>query len=152
MRSRLGQQGESGSPVNVDAIPFLEGDYDVFGVEKYGLIGDAPKDYVVYKTSQRPEFAFIAKKPRIEGPIECVTEYLIARIGASLPLRVAEGRLAQLRTGGTEPDVRFLSRPSTLGNSGPLMLGRSDPHLEQAASYVDAARSSEQRRVWTSWV
>jgi len=73
------------------------------------VIGDAPKNYLTFGSGETR--AYIAKKPRREGPIECVTEYLIARIGASLPLRVAEGRLAQLPVKrGDPPDVRFLSR------------------------------------------
>lgn len=97
---------DAAESVNTDAIPFLKGPYEVHGVEKYGLIGDAPKNYIVF-----PDRAFIAKKPRKEGPIECVTEYLIARIGRQLPLRVAEGGLVRLPTpAGSPPDVRFLSR------------------------------------------
>jgi len=99
----------SAGAVNMDAIPFLPEPYKVYGVEKYGLIGDAPKDYVVCGANEDP--AYIAKKPRREGPIECVTEYLIACVGTMLPLRLAEARLAKLRTApGAEPDVRFLSR------------------------------------------
>lgn len=109
MRSSLGTSG-TGPSVNLDAIPFLEGDYEIQGPDKIAMIGDAPKDYIVFKT-RGVERAYIAKKPRMEGPIECVTEYLISLIGKSLPLRVAEGSLFQLpRKPGQPPDVRFLSR------------------------------------------
>ena len=65
----------------------------------------------VISRSRGEAHAHIAKAPRKEGPIECVTEYLISRIGRHLPLSVAEGPLARLRTGGAKfDDVRFLSR------------------------------------------
>ena len=70
------------------------------------IIGDAPKDFVVLRSGLR----YIAKQPRREGPIECVTEHLIGRIGRMLPLRVAEGRLVRLPTDRLGTDVRFMSR------------------------------------------
>ncbi len=92
--------------VNIDAIPVLPfGTFDNRGPDQVAIIGDAPKSYVVFRNDDRN--AYIAKAPRREGPIECVTEYLIARIGTLLPLRVAEGRLVRL---GTDTDVRFMSR------------------------------------------
>lgn len=118
MRHRIGLENDDRrlqGGVNIDEIPFLEEPYLIEGVSKWGLIGDAPKDFIV-----SPGRSWVAKGPRREGPIECVTEYLIARIGTLLPLRVAEGRLVRLRprvklkarrtTGDAVPDVRFLSR------------------------------------------
>lgn len=114
IRSELGQ-GRRRSPgadpyaVNIDAIPFLAEPYRVHGVEEVVIIGDAPKNYVTCGGDTEP-VAYIAKQPRVEGPIECVTEYMIARLGAELPLRVAKGRLVRLRTPGNENDVRYMSR------------------------------------------
>lgn len=117
-RSPLGTRRTTG-PVNVGAIPFLGGNYKNLGPGELTIIGDAPKSYIVFNGEERE--AYIAKQPRREGPIECVTEYLISRIGTTLPLRVAEGRLVRLRspatsmgcwarsTEGTD-DVRFMSR------------------------------------------
>lgn len=99
--------------MDVEAIPILRGEYDVRPVADFGITGDAPKNYIIFRAGRESEtLAYIAKKARVEGPRECVTEYALSRIGARLPLRVAEGRLARLPTlePGAEPDVRFLSR------------------------------------------
>jgi len=92
--------------VAVDHIPFLEERHRVVGVHELSIIGDAPKDFIICASGVE----YIAKQPRREGPIECVTEYLIGRIGAELPLKVAEGRLVRLPTRDGTADVRFLSR------------------------------------------
>lgn len=96
--------------VNIDEIPFLEEKHRVYSPSEMGIGGDAPKNYIEFASHEA-----IAKAPRREGPIECVTEYLIARIGRMLPLRVAVGSLVQLppaagAPAGSPPDVRFLSR------------------------------------------
>lgn len=108
LRSALGRRrtvcGER--RVDVDHIPFLDEKHQVLGVDELSIIGDAPKDFIICASGVE----YIAKKPRREGPIECVTEYLIGRIGAALPLKVAEGRLVRLRTRDGSADVRFLSR------------------------------------------
>lgn len=109
MRSPLGTRRTVGA-VETDAIPYLEDEYNIAGVDEFALIGDAPKNYLISRTRGEAH-AHIAKAPRKEGPIECVTEYLISRVGRRLPLNVAEGRLARLRnTGAKADDVRFLSR------------------------------------------
>lgn len=97
--------------VNLDAIPLLPEGYKELGLEVLSYSGDAPKSIVVFPTERHLGRAYIAKAPRKAGPRECVTEYLISRIGRVLPLRVAEGNLAILRgPPGSSPDVRFLSR------------------------------------------
>jgi hypothetical protein len=107
--SRLGTR-RTDAQVETGEIPYLEDQFRVAAEGDFALIGDAPKNYLISR-GQGEALAYIAKAPRREGPIECVTEYLIARIGASLPLRIAEGRLVRLRSKGTSgDDVRFLSR------------------------------------------
>jgi hypothetical protein len=98
--------------VNIDGIPFLEPGYlRHAAVGEFAIIGDAPKEYIVFPTAVPHAKAYIAKGPRKEGPIECVTEHLITCIGRRLPLQLAEGRLARLPVApGEKADVRFLSR------------------------------------------
>jgi hypothetical protein len=110
--------------VNIDAIPFLKGEYAVLpAVGENAIIGDAPKNYVVFPTRVPGARAFIARSPRVEGPIECVTEYLISCIGTLLPLRVAEGSLVRLPSRfGAEPDVRFMSRLFVSKEAGDVLV------------------------------
>lgn len=124
MRARRGKIGSARvarrldhSGVGLQAIRKLEPGYVVLGVSELGLIGAAPKDFVVFTgcgVADHPyNKAYVAKKPMREhtGFRECVTEYLISRIGRMLPLRVAEGRLVRIeRRGDAVPDVRFMSR------------------------------------------
>jgi hypothetical protein len=124
MKARRGKLGSIRVERHLDdcgvaraSIRNLEDGYKLIGVNQLGLIGAAPKDFVVFEgcgTSERPfAKAYVAKKPvrRHTGFRECVTEYLISRIGNMLPLRVAEGRLVRLeRRGDMPPDVRFMSR------------------------------------------
>ncbi len=60
--------------VCLDWVPLLDGPFRVVktgvGEGALTIIGDAPKDFVVLRSGLR----FIAKQPRREGPIECVTE------------------------------------------------------------------------------
>jgi hypothetical protein len=123
MKLRKGKIGSSrvvrkldASGVAQGAIPRLESGYRVSGISELGLIGAAPKDFVVFERRGTPSHpyaeAYVAKKPvrQHTGFRECVTEYLIARIGRMLPLRVATGRLVRIDRGGKAPDVRFMSR------------------------------------------
>lgn len=111
--------------VCIDAIPFLTKGFEKKGTgvgdQTLTIIGDAPKDFITVK----PTYRYIAKGPRREGPIECVTEYLIGRIGTMLPLRVAEGRLVRLppTTPGIDPDVRFMSRYFLASHTEQLLHG-----------------------------
>jgi hypothetical protein len=108
MRSLLGTRSTT-AEVAVGRIPYLEEGFRVAGSDEFALIGDAPKVYLISHSIGERQ-AYIAKAARREGPIECATEYLISRIGAHLPLRIAEGRLVRLRSPSKATDVRFLSR------------------------------------------
>ena len=97
--------------VDVDAIPVLCPPFKVLPYEQAAFTGRAPKDFVVIPSDRRFGHAYIAKKPCRDhtGARECVTEYLISRIGQFLPLRVARGRPARLPSSEGQ-DVRFMSR------------------------------------------
>src|SRR5262245_11246179 len=95
--------------VNCDAVPFLKGRYELWSVERLGIAGAAPKDFVVFPEVGGFGEAYVAKKPTkpFLGTRESVTEYLIARIGAALPLRCADARLARIPAPrAAAPDVR----------------------------------------------
>lgn len=99
--------------VNLRKIPALRQPFRVISIERLGLSGVAPKNFIVLPPEKGFTHAYIAKQPTKphSGVRECVIEYLIAEIGRRLPLQMARGRLVKLRD-GTEgsPDVRFMSR------------------------------------------
>jgi len=69
----------------------------------------APKNVVLVDGQVR----YIAKRKskKNSSEVECVTEYLISRIGRQLPLKVAEGQLARFPVKpGEPPQVHFMSR------------------------------------------
>jgi hypothetical protein len=128
--------------VAVGAIPYLESGYDAFpAVGEHYLGGDAPKLHIVFPSETAHAREYIAKAPRREGPIECVTEYLISRIGRSLPLRIAEGRLVRLQTPPSgESDVRFLSRMFVNKSAG--------DKLEHGVELVARCFDMDESQVW----
>jgi hypothetical protein len=103
------QAGEKG--VDVRAIQHLPPPFRVLPYADAPIIGRAPKSFVVLPSETEYGHAYIAKRPSKDhtGDRECVTEYLIARIGKMLPLRVADARLARIPDGG-RPQVHFMSR------------------------------------------
>jgi hypothetical protein len=101
--------------VNLRAIPLLVPcGWRVYPTEDWPLIGAAPKGYLAYGDPEQPDcLAYIAKKGRLAVGAyrECVTEEIISKIGAMLPIRMAKSRLVRLPTEvGAPPDVRFLSQ------------------------------------------
>jgi len=97
--------------VNVAAIPVVTQPFRLLGPGEWSSLGDAPKDLVVFSGRRAFDQAYIAKKPRCEGPRECATEYLISCIGKMLPLRIAKARLVRLPVPpGAPSDVRHMSR------------------------------------------
>ena len=124
VRSPLGTR-KTTHEVCIENIPYLEDGFRVAGGDEFALIGDAPKVYLISHAAGEAQ-AYIAKAARREGPIECVTEYLITRISRHLPLRTAEGRLVRLRTTSAEPDVRFLSRQFLNRSSGEQLVHGSE--------------------------
>jgi hypothetical protein len=119
MRGKLGTRRTENHlerDINIRAIPFLEAGYEELDVRQFPLPGTAPKTLIRFPTQTYNARAYLAKAPSKlpkggqpgTGPLECVTEYLIARIGNMLPLRVAEARLIRFRE--RPSDVRFMSR------------------------------------------
>ncbi|MGH7272186.1 MAG: HipA domain-containing protein [Polyangiaceae bacterium] len=116
---------------------FPPGAWRLHAVEEWPLIGAAPKGYLAYGDPQRPDcHAYIAKKGRLVegGNRECVTEEMISKIGASLPVRMARSRLVRLPVGKGQPeDVRFLSRNFVRWGEERLVHG-----IEIVAEYFNA--------------
>ncbi len=101
--------------VNVRAIPLLPlSGWRVYTIDEWPLIGAVPKGYLAYGDPERPDcVAYVAKKGRLaEGAFrECVTEEIISKLGAMLPIRMAKSKLVRLPVPKGHPaDVRFLSR------------------------------------------
>ena len=101
--------------VNLRAIPVLApGGWRLYKLDEWPLIGAAPKGYLAYGDPEGPDCrAFIAKRGRgTDGAYrECVTEEIISKIGAMLPVRMARSRLVRVPPEpGVAPDLRFLSQ------------------------------------------
>lgn len=115
--------------VNVRAIPQLSG-CRILSLAELPLVGAAEKNYVRFG---EPETSgYIAKKGRFSGTAahrECVTEEMISKIGALLPLRMAKSRLVRIG----QNDVRFMSRNFIDRATQELRHG-----VEIVAEYLDA--------------
>ena len=95
--------------MNVRAIRMLSPPgWRLFSLKEFPIVGAAPKNYLAFGDPYKPGIlAYIAKRGRTSNDArECVTEEIISKIGASLPLEMAVSKLARLS--GT--DVRFLSQ------------------------------------------
>lgn len=95
--------------VNERAIRFLSpSGWKLYDVEELSIGGTVPKSYLAYGDPRKSRtLAYIAKKGKYEKEkLECVTEEIISKIGASLPLKIADSKLARL----AKEDIRFLSR------------------------------------------
>lgn len=90
------------------------GGWRLLSLEEFPLIGAVPKNYLAYGDPESPlAVGFIAKRGR--RPLgrlrECVTEEIISKIGAMLPVVMARSALVRIGPSwGPEADVRFLSR------------------------------------------
>ncbi len=95
--------------VNPRAIPLLPQDgWKLWSLDEFPIVGTVPKNYLSYGDPRNPHVrGYIAKKGRTQNDArECVTEEIISKIGAMLPLMMASSKLARLST----TDVRFLSQ------------------------------------------
>lgn len=84
------------------------------------LAGAVPKDYLAYGLPKRSKSegseqdplliatsGFIAKKGRFSAAErECVTEEIISKIGAMLPVKMAKSRLVRIPDGGEDSEAR----------------------------------------------
>ena len=98
--------------VNIRAIPRLSPDgwklHSLTEKIPISLVGAVPKNYLSYGDPRSPAVVgYIAKKGRQQAAArECVTEEIISKIGAMLPVKMARSKLVRL----SKHDVRFLSR------------------------------------------
>ena len=135
--------------VNVRAISLLKDGYTTQSAAELGVIGEAPKDLVFFGGWHH---AYIAKAPAPwkkcktrdqVGPLECATEYMISRVGNHLPVKLAESRLARLRTpNGSHDDVRFMSRYFLKRHQEQLVHG-----IELVAAAFDLAPTDLEKQI-----
>lgn len=141
--------------VNLRAIPVLPASgWRLLSAREVALAGAVPKDYLAYGlprrwTNEEPEqdplliatSGFIAKKGRFSASArECVTEEVISKIGAMLPVKMAKSRLVRIPESGglgtarrgKAHAVRFLSRDFVDRRRYELRHG-----MELAAAYFD---------------
>ncbi len=117
--------------VNVRAIPHLSPEgWRLCTSEDYPIVGTVPKNYIAYGDPEKPgTLGYIAKKGRFEEYArECVTEEIISKIGKTLPLTMANSRLARI----SKTDVRFLSQDFIVSGKQQLLHGN-----ELAARYFE---------------
>ena len=108
--------------VNSRAIPLLPQDgWSLWSLEEFPIVGTVPKNYLSYGDPRNPRVrGYIAKKGRTSNDArECVTEEIISKIGAMLPLEVASSKLARL----SKTDVRFLSQNFVVRDHDELLHG-----------------------------
>lgn len=122
--------------VNSRAIPILpQGGWKLWNLKDYPIIGAAPKNYLSYGDPSNPRVrAYIAKKGRTTNgdARECVTEEIISKIGAMLPLEIAKSRLVRL----SKTDVRFMSEDFVVRGRDQLLHG-----IDLLALYFETDRS-----------
>ncbi len=95
--------------VNVRAISILQKTgWRLLSLDEFPTVGTVPKNYLSYGNPELPGgFGYFAKKGRSQADArECVTEEIISKIGAILPLEIARSKLVRI----AKNDVRFLSR------------------------------------------
>ena len=121
--------------VNVRAIRLLSPQgWRLCSLDDVPLVGTVPKNYLVYGDPRKSGTrAYIAKMGRTNNSArECVTEEIISRIGALLPLVMARSKLARL----SNDDVRFLSLNFVVLGRHELLHG-----IELVARYFDTSTS-----------
>ena len=135
MAKKLNKRRYTATPscveINLRAIRPLKPDgWKIWSVEEFPTVGTVPKNYLSfgdpYKRNVR---GYFAKKGRTSnGPRECVTEEIISKIGAMLPLEIAKSKLARL----SKTDVRFLSQNFVKSGQHELLHG-----IELVARYFE---------------
>ena len=130
-RSRKDRHSTTPSKTEVDirAIPLLPpGGWKLCDLEEFPIVGTVAKNYLAYGDPQSPKTTgYIAKKGRLKNYArECVTEEIISKIGAMLPVNMARSKLVRI----SKDDVRFLSRDFIVRSEFQLLHG-----IELAARY-----------------
>ncbi len=118
--------------VNIRAIPLLPPKgWKLYELEEFPIVGTVPKNYLAYGDPRLPStVGYIAKKGRLKADArECVTEEVISKIGAMLPVRMARSKLVRI----SKQDVRFLSRNFVERSRFELLHG-----IELAARYFQS--------------
>ena len=121
--------------VNTRAIPLLPPNgWKLYDLEEFPIVGTVPKNYLAYGDPRSPATpGYIAKKGRMEADArECVTEEIISKIGAMLPVKMASSKLVRI----SRQDVRFLSRNFVVRRKFELLHG-----IELAARYFQSNQS-----------
>ena len=125
--------------VDIRAIPLLpQGGWRLCSLEEFPVVGTVPKNYLAYgNPNSSGTLGYIAKKGRTGTDArECVTEEIISKIGAMLPLEMACSKL--VRISGT--DVRFLSRNFVVRGQYELLHG-----IELVARYFETNPSDVEK-------
>ena len=118
--------------VNVRAIRILpRNGWRLWSLKEFPIVGTVPKDYLAYGNPHLPgTLGYIAKKGRMKADArECVTEEIISKIGAMLPIEMAHSRLVRI----TKNDVRFLSQNFVVRDQYELLHG-----IELVARYFES--------------
>ena len=118
--------------VNTRAIPLLPPKgWKLYALEEFPIVGTVPKNYLAYGDPRSPTTpGYIAKKGRLKADArECVTEEIISKIGAMLPVKMARSKLVRI----SKQDVRFLSRNFVERSRFELLHG-----IELAARYFQS--------------
>ncbi len=118
--------------VNIQGIDLLKpGGWKLYELDEFPIVGTVPKNYLAYGDPLSPTTTgFIAKKGRLKADArECVTEEIISKIGAMLPLKMASSKLVRI----SKQDVRFLSQNFVVRHKFELLHG-----IELAARYFQS--------------
>ncbi len=118
--------------VNVRAITLLPpGGWKQYELDEFPIVGTVPKNYLAYGDPLLPTtVGYIAKKGRLKADArECVTEEIISKIGAMLPVNMARSKLVRV----SKQDVRFLSKNFVVRHKFELLHG-----IELAARYFQS--------------
>lgn len=121
--------------VNVRAIRLLAPHgWTLWDIDQFPIVGTVPKNYLSYGNPHKlGNLGYIAKKGRTSNDArECVTEEIISKIGAMLPLEIAKSKLVRL----SKTDVRFLSRSFVVRDAHELLHG-----IELVARYFKTNRA-----------
>ena len=137
--------------VNVREIPLLTGGgWRLCSHKEVPVVGAVPKNYLTYGDPYRStSHGYFAKRGRLTAAArECVTEEIISKVGAMLPLEMARSKLVRV----SKNDVRFLSRNFVTHGRNELIHGtelvaryfETNPFEVRSAFQLNDRREEEQ--------
>ena len=146
-RSRRFTTTASRVEVNIREIPLLtRGGWRLCSHKEVPVVGAVPKNYLTYGEPYRStSHGYFAKRGRLTAAArECVTEEIISKIGAMLPLEMAKSKLVRV----SKYDVRFLSRNFVTHGRNELIHGTElvARYFETNPSEVRSAFELNERR------